>query len=224
MYDKSQSSNSGFIVGACMMVLALGLGVSSASAETKQRVAVAGTHPSQTTQVMRVAERKARPSVQPASGAFADRPYYVDFRARTAQSYGHAFVWFGRRNDRKVEVAGLHPATDSMIPYMLGHIIPVPSETGASYGDLDEEYLLASYRIYLTEAEAKATFAYIKHKQANSPLWNAATYNCIMFISHIADYVGLRTPTSHLLYPDEWVKELATLNKGRKTARMAIAQ
>jgi len=26
-------------------------------------------------------------------------------------------------------LAGLHPATDSVVPYILGHIIPVPSET-----------------------------------------------------------------------------------------------
>jgi hypothetical protein len=27
-----------------------------------------------------------------------------------------------------IEVAGLHPATDSVVPYILGHVIPVPSE------------------------------------------------------------------------------------------------
>ncbi|MEZ5785047.1 MAG: hypothetical protein R3D62_00865 [Xanthobacteraceae bacterium] len=224
MHVKSQTPGRKFIVGGLMISLALGLGISVANAAPKQRVAVAGTHASHTTAATHVAQRNSRRSAKPAAIAYADRPYYIDFRARNAQTYGHAFVWYGRRNERKVEVAGLHPATDSWVPYMLGHIIPVPSETGASYGDLDETYLQASYRIYLTEAEAKAAFAYIKHKQANSPLWNAATYNCIMFISHIADFIGLRTPTSHLLYPEEWVKELASLNKGRKTARMAVAQ
>ena len=53
---------------------------------------------------------------------------------------------------REVEVAGLHPATDSVIPYIIGHVLPVLAETGASYGDLDEEYLTASYRVYMTEA------------------------------------------------------------------------
>lgn len=151
-------------------------------------------------------------------------PYYVDFRARTAASYGHAFIWYGRTGARKVEIAGLHPATDSVIPYIIGHILPVPSETGASYGDLDEEYLLASYRVYLTEAQARAVFAYIKEKRANSPLWNAATYNCIVFISNIASYMGLRTPGSHLLYPDDWVKQLAAMNGFRKTVPLVVAQ
>src|SRR5262245_41822298 len=62
--------------------------------------------------------------------------YYVDFRARTAASYGHAFVWYGRADQKQIEVAGLHPASESVIPYILGHVIPVPSETGKSYGDL----------------------------------------------------------------------------------------
>jgi hypothetical protein len=151
-------------------------------------------------------------------------PYYVDFRARTAASYGHAFIWYGRTGERKVEVAGLHPATDSVIPYIIGHILPVPSETGASYGDLDEDYLLASYRVYLTEAQARAVFAYIKEKQANSPLWNAATYNCVMFISNVASFMGLKTPGSHLLYPDDWVKQLAAMNGFRKTVPLVVAQ
>ena len=44
--------------------------------------------------------------------------YFVDFRARTAASYGHAFLWYGRvKQDGKVgaiEVAGLHPATAAL--------------------------------------------------------------------------------------------------------------
>ena len=56
--------------------------------------------------------------------------YYVDFRARTAASYGHAFVWYGRSDQKQIEVAGLHPASDSVVPYILGHVIPVLAETG----------------------------------------------------------------------------------------------
>jgi hypothetical protein len=217
VFDIAQKPVRKFVIGACMIALSVGLGVSAAAAQTKQRFAAVSTH--------HHARSAASGQKAAASIAYADRPYYIDFRARGAQTYGHAFLWYGRRSDRKVEVAGLHPATDSWVPYMLGHIIPVPSETGASYGDLDETYLLASYRVYLTPAEAKAAFAYIRYKQANSPFWNAATYNCVMFISNVASFIGLRTPTSHLLYPDQWVKELAALNKGRKTAGpMELAQ
>jgi hypothetical protein len=146
--------------------------------------------------------------------------FFVDFRARTAASYGHAFLWYGRlKEDGRVgaiEVAGLHPATDSVVPYILGHIIPVPAETGKSYGDLDEQYLTASYRVYLTEAQAKHVFAYIRQKQASSPIWQAGTVNCTGFISDVASYMGLRTPAvPTLMYPENLVKEIKRLNGGR---------
>jgi hypothetical protein len=117
-----------------------------------------------------------------------------------------------------IEVAGLHPATDSVVPYILGHIIPVPSETGMSYGDLDERYLTASYRVYLTEAQARNVFAYIKQKQASSPpVWQAGTVKCTGFISGVASYMGLRTPTlPTLMYPEDLVKTIKELNGGRQ--------
>ena len=147
--------------------------------------------------------------------------YFVDFRARTAASYGHAFLWYGRLKENgkvgAIEVAGLHPASDSVIPYILGHIIPVPSETGKSYGDLDEQYLTASYRVYLTEAQARSVFAYIKQKQASSPIWQAGTVNCTGFISDVASYMGLRTPNvPTLMYPEDLVNAIKKLNGGRQ--------
>ena len=142
--------------------------------------------------------------------------YYVDFRARTAASYGHAFVWYGRSGQRAVEVAGVHPATDSVVPYIIGHVLPVPAETGASYGDLDEQYLTASYRVYMNEAQAQEVFAYIKRLERASVVWNAATWNCVAFIQAIASHMGLRVPVNHLLYPEDWVNQLRALNGGRK--------
>ena len=143
----------------------------------------------------------------------------MDFRARTAASYGHAFVWFGKTSEKQVEVAGLHPAGDT-VPYVLGHLMWVPSETGASYGDLDVQYLTASYRVYLSEPDAQKVFAYIKHLQATSPLWNAETSNCTAFIGQIATFMGLKVPF-HLKKPEEYVNELKALNGGRQTAQLA---
>jgi hypothetical protein len=166
-----------------------------------------------------------RAAVKPQTQATDKAVYYVDFRARTAASYGHAFVWYGRADQKQIEVAGLHPATESVVPYVLGHVIPVPAETGKSYGDLDEGYVTASYRVYMTESEAKRVFAYIKHKQATSPLWNAATYNCVAFIQDIARYMGLEVPGNWLLYPEDWVKQLKKLNHGRRyMSSPAVAQ
>lgn len=220
-----------FVVGISILAGHVGLGIGSSSAEPlaasiDRQQQDAPRKPSMKPGVMTAA---VAPSVPPSadvkpvrrsqSGAAAKGPYYVDFRARTAASYGHAFVWFGKTSEKKVDVAGLHPAGDT-VPYVLGHLMWVPSETGASYGDLDVQYLTANYRVYLSDADAKKVFAHIKHLQATSPLWNAETTNCTAFIGRIASFMGLKTPF-HLLKPEEYVNQLKALNGGRQTVQLA---
>jgi hypothetical protein len=217
-------------VGISMFAASVGLGIGTSSA---QQLAARVEHQQQQ-------DASAKPSMKPGGTTVAAAstaslstsdvkpvrrpqsaskgPYYVDFRARTAASYGHAFVWFGKTSEKQVEVAGLHPAGDTL-PYVLGHLMWVPSETGASYGDLDEEYLTASYRVYLSEADAKKVFSYIKHLQATSPMWNAETTNCTAFIGSIASFMGLKAPF-HLLKPEEYVNQLKALNGGRRTVQL----
>ena len=158
---------------------------------------------------------------KPMSSA-ARGPYYVDFRARTAASWGHTFVWYGKTSERAVDVAGLTPAGD-VGAYMLGYLTWVPSETGASYGDLDPEYLTAHYKVYLNEADAKRVFAFIKHLQATSKVWNAYTTNCTGFVGEIAEYMGLKTP-SRWTRPENYINELKELNSGRQVVRLSEQQ
>jgi hypothetical protein len=162
-----------------------------------------------------------RSTRKPGSGS-AKGPYYVDFRARTAASWGHAFVWFGKTSEREVEVAGLTPAGDTAA-YVLGHVTWVPSETGASYGDLDPQYLTASYRVYLNEPDAKRVFAYIKKLQASSPLWNAETANCTSFIGSIANFMGLKVPL-RWQRPEDYVSSLKTMNGGSQIVHLSSEQ
>jgi hypothetical protein len=217
-------------VGISMLAAAVGLGIGTSSA---QQLAARADHQQQQDTP---AKRSIKPGVTTVAAAStaslstsdvkpvrrrqsaSKGPYYVDFRARTAASYGHAFVWFGKTSEKQVEVAGLHPAGDTL-PYILGHLMWVPSETGASYGDLDEEYLTASYRVYLSEADAEKVFSYIKHLQATSPIWNAETTNCTAFIGGIASFMGLKVPF-HLLKPEEYVNQLKSLNGGRQTVQL----
>ena len=152
----------------------------------------------------------------------AKGPYYVDFRARTAASWGHAFVWYGKTSERQVEVAGLTPAGDTLA-YVVGHVTWVPSETGASYGDLDPEYLTAHYRVYLNEPDAKRVFAYIKKLQASSPVWNAETSNCTSFIGSIASFMGLKIPY-RWQRPEEYVNSLKAMNGGRQVVHLSSVQ
>jgi hypothetical protein len=213
-----------FVVGTSLFAAYVGLGTGSSSAQ--QEVARndpqhqrAPRTPDAAAPSDSTSTADAKPTRRSQTNAAVRGPYYVDFRARTAASYGHAFVWFGKTSERQVEVAGLHPKGD-VLPYVLGHLMWVPAETGASYGDLDEQYLTASYRVYLSEADAKKVFSYIKHLQATSPVWNAETTNCTSFIGRIASFMGLETPF-HLKMPEDYVNQLKALNGGRRMVRLA---
>jgi hypothetical protein len=208
------------VVGLCAaaMLIAVTARTALAQDEHKEAAAVPAKLVESTTDSL--------PAAQPHAIAKLAGRYFIDFRARTAASYGHAFLWFGRLNEHGkvglIEVAGLHPASDSPVPYILGHLIPVPAETGKSYGDLDEQYLTANYRVYLKEADAKRVFAYIKHKQETSPLWLAGLYNCTAFLADIAGYMGLRTPmTATWMYPEDFINNLRDLNGGRQEISLA---
>jgi hypothetical protein len=201
----------GFVVAAAVAASLIGVGMQAAAARSTHAAPDVDPGPV-------VSQKDATPKL-------AGR-YFVDFRARTAATYGHAFLWYGRLNEQgkvgKIDVAGLHPATDNPVPYLLGHLIPVPAETGKSYGDLDEQYLTASYRVYLNEADAKKVFAYIRYKQANSPVWHAGMVNCTGFLADIAGYMGLRTPpTATWMYPDVMVNALKDANNGRREVVLA---
>ena len=44
----------------------------------------------------------------------------------------------------------------------------------------------------------------------------ARAWNCVAFIQAIAIHMDLRVPYNHLLYPEDWVNQLRSLNGGRK--------
>jgi hypothetical protein len=145
------------------------------------------------------------------------KPYFVEFRSRTAASYGHTFVFFGRLGTgnkfASFDVAGLHPAGDNPATYIKGHVVPVPAETGVSYGDLDEQYLTARFCITLSENEFIRVSRYIRWLQSEHTMWHAPTYNCNVFAADIAKFVGLDAPNPNLYLPEKFINRLAELNK-----------
>src|SRR5689334_15823121 len=58
--------------------------------------------------------------------------YYFEFRSRQAWDYGHTFVVFGPVGEppSKKNVAGLSPKGDDPQMWLMGHYVPVPSDTG----------------------------------------------------------------------------------------------
>src|SRR6478672_6881731 len=162
------------------------------------------------------------------------RPYFVEFRSRAAATYGHMYVIYGQLNGRgeiiKSDIAGLHPAGDandcdncSVITWTLGHLLFVPSETGASDGDLEEKYVTARYRIMVDAATFKTVSAHIAEMKRDTPLWNALWRNCVSFGNDIAKYVGLKTPAFIWMEPKDYVEKLRELNGGNPQRPLKFA-
>jgi hypothetical protein len=158
--------------------------------------------------------------------ASAGKPYYIEFRSRSAQSYGHTFSIYGRLNGQgkiaSKAVAGLHPFTESAVPWMVGHLFLVPSETGASDGDTEDQYVTARFRVALSQAEYAKVTTFIKDLQKKSPVWHAVLYNCNAFVGDIARFMGMETPTSTMLMPAEYINGLRDLNISRTAAAGVI--
>ncbi|HEX2509763.1 MAG TPA: hypothetical protein VHK66_04530, partial [Microvirga sp.] len=141
-----------------------------------------------------------------------DRPRPLALRnRRLAQSCGHIAV-HGRTNARgqsiESPIAGLRPAGDRSLVFTLGHLFPAPAETGASKCDLQEEYISARCKVILSEEPYRSVAAHIKQLRANSPTWNAITCNCDAFVADIAKFMGLKTPSSTLLMPADFVNAM----------------
>jgi len=214
----------GILLGVSAAALVLGLQGPAARAETASGAAAVGGAQSsafhQAAGTFQVASARAMTSRR--SGR-----YFIEFRARSAASYGHMYVLYGRVNGRqqiiKSEIAGLHPAGDaadcyncSVVPWTLGHLIPVPAETGPSDGDLEEKYVTARYRVWLNAAEYKDVAAYIEKLKADSPLWNALWANCVSFGRNVAEHMGLQVPVFIWLEPKNFVDQLREINGGPK--------
>ena len=153
------------------------------------------------------------------------KPYFVEFRARNAATYGHMYVLYGQVNGRgeiiKSDIAGLHPAGDandcdncSVFAWTIGHLIPVPAEIGASDGDLEEKYVTARYRIMVDVATYNKVAAHVAKLKSDKPMWNALVRSCVTFGNGIAEVVGLETPGFTLLEPKIYVESLKKLNNG----------
>ncbi len=165
------------------------------------------------------APAKPKEAAEASRGRPADKPYFIEFRARNADSYGHTFSIYGKVNATgKIAgytVAGLHPFTESPVPWMVGHLVVVPSETGASDGDTDDQYVLARFHVALSADEYKKVVGYVKEHQKNSPMWHAVLYNCNAFVGDIAKFMGMDTPVSTLLMPADYINSLRKLNMAK---------
>jgi hypothetical protein len=146
--------------------------------------------------------------------------YYFEFRSRQAWDYGHTFVVFGRVGEppSKKNVAGLSPKGDDPRMWVMGHYVPVPSDTGWTDGDLEDKYITSRYRVLVSKEQYDRTVAYIRQLQAKSTTWSVELYNCNAFVADIARYMGLRVPSSSWIYPKVFVSNMRKINTGHPEA------
>jgi len=172
-------------------------------------------------------------SSAPSNKYSPSRRFFVEFRARNAASYGHMYVMYGEVNERheiiRSEIAGFFPAGDSrncencsVYNWTIGHVLPVPSEIGASDGDLEEQYVQARYRVWVDAAQYKRLVAYIKQRKAHRGPWNAFLNNCVTFGRDVAVFLNMKVPVlmaispSVVMYPKDVIEWLRDANGGEK--------
>jgi hypothetical protein len=188
------------VVVAIVFAMALDLGTASAQTSAPQ--------------IVRPASNKT-PIVTSGAGQ-----YYFEFRSRQAWDYGHTFVVFGRVGEApsKNNVAGLSPKGDDPSMWVMGHYVPVPSDTGWTDGDLEDKYITSRYRVLVSKEQYDRTVAYIRQLQAKSTTWSVEMYNCNAFVADIAKFMGLKAPSSTWIYPKVFVSNLRKINTGHPEA------
>lgn len=164
--------------------------------------------------------RAPRRDVEPRAGQ-----YFVEFRSRYALSYGHTFLVHGRLNAKGEvgqvtadQVAGLHPAGDGPQLWSVGHVVPVPAETGPSDGDMEDQYISNRFRVVMDEARYRRVASYIRRKQRTPTMWHAVLYNCNRWVGEVAEFMGMDAPTNTLLYPADYITSLRQMNSGKAAA------
>jgi hypothetical protein len=180
-----------------VMIALTGLGISVASAQTSSL------------------------SQNPRSAAATSAgQYYVEFRSRQAWDYGHTFVVFGRVGEtpRKSNVAGLSPKGDDPQMWVMGHYVPVPADTGWTDGDLEDMYITSRYRVLINKDQYDRVVAHIRELQSRSHFWSVELYNCNAFVADIANFMGLKVPSSSWIYPKVFVSNLRKINTGHPEA------
>lgn len=207
------------VIAACAAGAMLFLGQGPAAAEQTGQVHLAtqARHGKVHRQAVRQPER-------------ASKQYFVEFRSRYALSYGHTFLVHGRLNANgetgtvtAEQVAGLHPAGEGPQLWSVGHVVPVPAETGASDGDTEDEYISARFRVVLDEPTYRRVVAHIRQKQAKPSMWHAVLYNCNTWVAEVAHYMGLQAPSNNLLYPADFINTMKEMNGGNAVVESASA-
>jgi len=168
-------------VAIATTMLAVGLMLTSASAQTSNTEQAAASLP---------AEKPVKPAAKSSGG------YFIEFRAARIGIYGHSYVAYGRLdrfgNPDTTTYADRHPMGNYAI-MALGHFVPVPANTEWDPEVLDLP-IAHKYRVKLNDSQYNNLLAAVKRANANTSYWNAVANNCNHYVGQLAEAVGLRVP------------------------------
>lgn len=145
--------------------------------------------------------------------------YVIEFRSRPTEHFGHGYVVVGRATENggiaAVRKAGFMP--DSTVPEIkaLGRVRGEVTFT-------DEDRRLAPtqrFRAHVSRGDYERAIARIDGNKRRQPSFGLFEQNCNTFMGTVARAAGLRTPSSDLILPANYVQELSSLNGRRKSRR-----
>jgi hypothetical protein len=197
--NKKTRGSAGLLTALCMLAFCGGLQVEAANAEGAGVSSAA--HPARASGNSTAASAKRKA---------AKASYFIEFRSRTARSYGHTYVVHGKVSGR-AHVLGLHAIDPGSSTFIRAHFAPVPGEASASIGDGDERFVTARYRIEMSGIQYRRIAAYIGQLKAAKHSWQLTGYNCNAFAGDIARFMGMRTP-SPLELPRSYISHLRAMN------------
>jgi hypothetical protein len=142
-----------------------------------------------------------------------DRGYYVEFRARTDNEFGHSYVVVGavdrQGRSRRLGTVGFGTATGA--PSGLNAIFGSRGQIGYTKDDIVQKPI-ERFRISIDRATVRGI---VRTTAAMRRTWTSyllLTRNCNTFVGAIATRAGLDVPYYDAVQPDTYVRELKRLN------------
>jgi hypothetical protein len=142
-----------------------------------------------------------------------DRGYYVEFRARRDNEFGHSYVVLGavdgQGRGRRLGTVGFGTATGA--PSGLLAIFGSPGSVGYTNDDIVQKPI-ERFRISIDRATVRGIVRTTAAMRRTWTFYWLLARNCNTFVGAIATLVGLHVPYYDAVRPDTYVRELRRLN------------
>ena len=148
-----------------------------------------------------------------AQAARRDSGYYVDFRARPTQAFGHSYVEVGQAGrdgrSRPSVTAGLYPKSPSAVFGARGTVTRTSADLKTTP--------TVSYRLAVSRETYRQAEAYLA-RMPKGQRYDLIGENCNHLVGRVASKLGLSDPGDHADLPENYVRSLRSQNGGRARA------